>query len=122
VRVAPFKSTLKEPGIKLLKLNYDKPHQRNAFKFNLRRYIEDVADAGKKAPAAPVLSQEVGGGYTLFRVGAFKLELAVGCNCQEVRARVERARHVIHPIIVCRCSSRHPTYFKPPFHQVNGIL
>jgi hypothetical protein len=38
VQVDPIKPTLKAPGIKLLKLKYDKPLSNFAFKFNLRRY------------------------------------------------------------------------------------
>ena len=38
VQVDPIKPTLKAPGIKLLKLKYDKPLTIFAFKFNLRRY------------------------------------------------------------------------------------
>jgi len=38
VHVDPIKPTLKAPGIKLLKLKYDKPLSNVAFKFNLRRH------------------------------------------------------------------------------------
>ena len=38
VHVGPMKPTLKEPGTKRLKLNYDVPLSTFAFKFNLRRY------------------------------------------------------------------------------------
>ena len=37
----PIKPTLKAPGIKLLKLKYDKPLSNVAFTFNLRRYSLD---------------------------------------------------------------------------------
>jgi len=40
VQVDPIKPMLKAPGIKLLKLKYDKPLSNFAFKFNLRRYSE----------------------------------------------------------------------------------
>jgi hypothetical protein len=40
VQVDPIKPTLKAPGIKLLKLKYDKPLSNVAFKFTLRLYIE----------------------------------------------------------------------------------
>jgi len=43
-RLTPIKPKLKAPGIKLLKLKYDKPLSDFAFKFNLRRYI--MARAG----------------------------------------------------------------------------
>jgi len=39
VHVDPIKPTMQAPGIKLLKLKYDKPLSNFAFKFNLRRYI-----------------------------------------------------------------------------------
>jgi len=38
VQVDPIKSTLKAPGIQLLKLKCDKPLSNFAFKFNLSRY------------------------------------------------------------------------------------
>ena len=38
MQVHPIKPTLKAPGIKLLKLKYDKPVSRFAFNLNLRRY------------------------------------------------------------------------------------
>jgi len=41
----PIKPTLKAPGIKLLKLKYDKPLSNFTFKFNLRRYSK-VEGAG----------------------------------------------------------------------------
>ena len=38
VQLDPIKPTMKAPGIKLLKLKYDKPLSNFAFKFNLRHY------------------------------------------------------------------------------------
>jgi hypothetical protein len=38
VQVDPIKPTLKAPGTKRLKLDYDEPLSEFAFKFNLRRY------------------------------------------------------------------------------------
>ena len=43
VLVDPFKSTLKAPGTKRLKLKYDKLLSNFAFNFNLRRYKEELA-------------------------------------------------------------------------------
>ena len=40
MQVEPTKPVLKAPGIKLLKLEYDEPLSKFAFKFNLRRYTE----------------------------------------------------------------------------------
>jgi len=40
VQVDPMKPTSKAPGIKLLKLKYEKSLSNFAFKLNLRRYIE----------------------------------------------------------------------------------
>ena len=40
MQLDPIKPTLKAPGFKLLKLNYDKPLSNFAFKFNLRRYTQ----------------------------------------------------------------------------------
>ena len=47
---------MKAPGIKLLKLKYDKPLSDFAFKFNLRRYIaaEESARAAAEAARADV--------------------------------------------------------------------
>jgi hypothetical protein len=39
VQVDPIKPTLKAPGIKLFKLEHDKPLSIFGSKFNLRRYI-----------------------------------------------------------------------------------
>jgi len=41
VQLEPIKPTLKAPGTKSLKLNYDEPLSFFAFKLNLRRYNED---------------------------------------------------------------------------------
>jgi hypothetical protein len=41
VEVDPIKPTLKAPGTKCLKLNYDGLLSSFAFKFNLRRYITE---------------------------------------------------------------------------------
>jgi hypothetical protein len=38
VQVEPIKSTLKNPGSKLLKVQYGEPLSKFAFNFNLRRY------------------------------------------------------------------------------------
>ena len=38
MQVDPIKPTLKAPGTKRLKLKYDEPLSKFAFKFNLRRY------------------------------------------------------------------------------------
>ena len=39
MQVDPIKPTLKASGTKRLKLKYDEPLSKLAFKFNLRRYI-----------------------------------------------------------------------------------
>jgi len=41
VLVDPIKPTLKSPGTQRLKLKYDVPLSKIAFKFNLRRYIKE---------------------------------------------------------------------------------
>jgi len=43
VQVDPIKSTLKAPGTKRSKPNYDEPPSKFAFKFNLRRYTRGRA-------------------------------------------------------------------------------
>ena len=45
MQVDPIKLTLKAPGMKLLKLKYDKPLSKFAFKFKLRRYTEMLRGA-----------------------------------------------------------------------------
>ena len=45
MQVDPIRPTLKAPGIKLLKLNYDTPLSNFGFKFNLRHYIPAELDA-----------------------------------------------------------------------------
>jgi hypothetical protein len=44
VQVDPIKPKLKPPGTKRLKLQYDEPLSKYAFKFNLRRYTMDGAN------------------------------------------------------------------------------
>ena len=41
MQVDAIKPKLKAPKIKLLKLKYDKPLSKIAFKFNMRRYITE---------------------------------------------------------------------------------
>ena len=52
---APIKPTLKPPGTKLLKPEYDEPLSNFAFSFNLRRYTAvsgaDATDAAALAPS-----------------------------------------------------------------------
>jgi len=42
VQVDPIKPTLKAPGTERLKLKYEELLSKFGFKFNLRRYTEDV--------------------------------------------------------------------------------
>jgi len=44
VQVDPIKPTSKAPGTRRLKLNYDEPLSRFAFKFNLRRCNKEVLE------------------------------------------------------------------------------
>ena len=44
MQVDPIKPTLKAPGTKRLKLQYDEPLSSFAFKFNLRRYNQGFQD------------------------------------------------------------------------------
>ena len=46
MQVDPINPTLKPPGTKLLKLKYDEPLSKIAFKFNLRRYSKEPARQG----------------------------------------------------------------------------
>ena len=48
MQVDPIKPTLKPPGTKRLKLQYDGPLSNSAFTFSLRRYTE-VTDAAREA-------------------------------------------------------------------------
>ena len=50
MQVDPIKSTLKAPGIKLLKLEHDKPLSNFAFKFNLRRYNTEELRREQETP------------------------------------------------------------------------
>ena len=45
MQVDPIKPTLKPPGTQRLKLKYDEVLSNFAFKFNLRRYNEERAEA-----------------------------------------------------------------------------
>ena len=62
MQLDPIKPTLKAPGIKLLKLKYDKLLSNFASKFNLRRYI--------KAGVARYLLQMAPGAVLLMTPGA----------------------------------------------------
>ena len=44
MQVDPIKPTLKAPGTKRLKLKYDEPLSKFAFKLNVRRYTKDTDD------------------------------------------------------------------------------
>jgi hypothetical protein len=46
VQVDPIKPTLKPPGTKRLKLNYDQVLSNSAFEFILRRYTKAAGGAG----------------------------------------------------------------------------
>jgi hypothetical protein len=63
VQVDPIKPTLKAPGTKRLKLNYDAPLSSFAFKLDLRRYRE----------GSPALR---GAAAALYEVGRFRLTLS----------------------------------------------
>ena len=49
MQVDPIKPILRAPGTERLKLKYDEPPSKFAFKFNLRRYTEE---AGERKAAA----------------------------------------------------------------------
>ena len=49
----PIKSTLKAPGTKRLKLNYDNLLSNSAFKFNLRRYNAAGVGRCRLTPSNP---------------------------------------------------------------------
>ena len=51
MQVEPMKSKLKAPGIKRLKLKYDEPLSKFAFKSNLRRYTEARANTAEARTA-----------------------------------------------------------------------
>jgi hypothetical protein len=55
VRLGPIKPPLKAPGIKRLKLKYDDPLSKFGFKFNLRRYIMVLRQAGEPIAVSAVL-------------------------------------------------------------------
>jgi len=54
VQVDPIKPTLKVPGTKRLKVQYDELLSSFPFKFNLRRYIEVREELAAAAAAAVV--------------------------------------------------------------------
>ena len=62
MQVDPIKPTLKAPRTKRLELKYDKPLSTSAFKFNSRRYIQDMEAMFKRADENEdgSLSYEVG--------------------------------------------------------------
>jgi len=65
VQVGPMRPTLKAPGTKCLKLQYDVPLSNFAFEYDLRRYSECVGDGISAKPYPP-----------LSRVGRWRLTLS----------------------------------------------
>jgi len=57
VQVDPIKPTLKAPGTKRLKLNYDKLLSNVAFKFNLRRYTRGAVMTGDEGGVKAMIVQ-----------------------------------------------------------------
>ena len=60
MQVDPIKPTLKAPGPKRLKLKCDVLLSTFAFKFHLRRYIEELVACIKQIMSASAASTEVG--------------------------------------------------------------
>jgi len=60
VQLDPIKPTLKAPGMRPLKLTYDKPLSNFAFKFNLRRYMKAEAPSKPTMPPKLLYLSEVG--------------------------------------------------------------
>jgi hypothetical protein len=74
VQVDPIKPTLKAPGTKRLKLNYDELLSNFAFKFNLRRY--DVGGAQVPAAAHDPRAAAQGGLLRTSMAGAYSPPLS----------------------------------------------
>jgi hypothetical protein len=58
VQIDPMKPMLKAPGTKRLKLNYDEPLSKLAFKFRLRRFTE-VSDGEDREDWEPLYGEQV---------------------------------------------------------------
>ena len=57
MQVDPIKATLKAPGTKRLKVDYDEPPSNFALKFNLRRYILAYPCGGDPNGGRPIFPQ-----------------------------------------------------------------
>jgi hypothetical protein len=88
VQVDPIKPVLKAPGIKGLILNYGEPLSNFAFKFNLRRYIQDF-DAAFEGFVKTTNRDHMKKGLTAFDPKVSR------CNLKHVETRVESGRSKI---------------------------
>jgi hypothetical protein len=85
VQVDPNKTTLKAPGIKRVKLKFDKVLSSFAFKFKLRRFSM-VADRVVRSPAAPGVDNDV-------EVEGYATELQHGGQFMPMAVMPGRALH-----------------------------
>ena len=69
VQVDPIKPTLKPPGTKRLKLNYDEPLSTPAFKFNLRCYKLVCCELCAGRMAKCPLCRRRGGWMRVYKAG-----------------------------------------------------
>ena len=79
MQVDPIISTLKAPGTKRLKLEYDKPLSKIGFNCNFRRYKED-----QTAYPAAVLDREPGRGLHSFTSQLNLSRFGHTCPCSPV--------------------------------------
>ena len=71
VQVAPIKTTLKAPGIKLLKLKYGKPLSNFGFKFKLRHFTQVESHGGTCVNSTADCED-----HSLLKVGRCRLTLS----------------------------------------------
>ena len=99
MQIDPVKPKLKPPGTKRLKLKYDEPLSKFAFKFNLRRYIKAsiaIPDLQKEfAGTGPSLATAAGGDVRppagVYARGAYTIATALEISTAAVGAGGARA-------------------------------
>jgi len=88
VQVNPIKPTSKAPGSKCLKLRYDGPLSKFAFKFNFRRYIQEYPELQSRFRKHAI--------RTLFREELVSFKNATKIHAEERRVEAMSKQEQFH--------------------------